>query len=170
MVVRLHNRLFFRTAWGIVRDVDVAEDMVQDALVKLVDNPGQIRDREMIRAWLVTAIINGSKEHLRRKKSESAAMIKRGANEVESAEAIDFLQHDKLMKKVGELESGIREVVVLRKMQGLSGREVKEILKLSLPEVSRRLKGGLERLRRAMTDGTMHDADFRGSSTDDGTA
>jgi len=142
-------------AFGVVRHPQVAEDVCQDAIVKLIASPGQVHKPEQVRAWLVTTITNGAFEHRRRKKAESAAIQSRdwpnGA--MGSAGSSDFLLHEKLLKCVAELEPGIREVVVLRTMQGLSGKEVQDVLGLSLSEVSRRLQGGLERLRRAMNDG-----------------
>jgi RNA polymerase sigma-70 factor (ECF subfamily) len=138
-------------AYGIVRNGQTAEDVCQDAVLKLLKEPGQVRDWQQIRSWLVRTVTNNALAQLRRKKIEALAVQERrpvtGGGEVD-----DFLLREKLVDRVEQLEPELREVVVLRVMQGLSGVEVQDILGLSASDVSRKLHAGLNRLRGALKD------------------
>ena len=152
-VVHAHSRLFYRVAFGIVRNAQVAEDVCQDAVVKLLHEPGQVRDWQQVRAWLVRTVTNNALVHLRRKKVEANAVQELPAfARTGGVETDDFLLREKLLDRVEQLDSELREVVVLRVMQGLSGVEVQDILGLSASDVSRRLHAGLHRLRRALAE------------------
>jgi RNA polymerase sigma-70 factor (ECF subfamily) len=148
-VVHTHARLLYRVAYGIVRNA-AAEDVCQDAVLQLLKAPEQVRNWQQIRAWLVRTVTNGALLHLRRKKVEAAAVQVMRPAEPVTPEADDFLLREKLLDRIEQLDPEIRQVVVLRVMQGLSGVEVQEILGLSASDVSRRLHAGLHRLRRAM--------------------
>jgi RNA polymerase sigma-70 factor (ECF subfamily) len=151
-VARTHARLLYRVAYGIVRNAQVAEDVCQGALLKLVDKPSQVRNWQQVRAWLIRSVSNGALEHVRRRKVEANAARTLRPAEAAEREADDFLLREKLLEKVDELEPDLREVVVLRVMEGLSGGDVQQLLGLSAADVSRRMHAGLNRLRAALRE------------------
>jgi len=154
-VVHTHARLLYRVAYGIVRNASAAEDVCQDAVLKLLKEPDQVRNWQQIRAWLVRTVTNGALLHLRRKKVEANAVQEISTWSGSTADQPDdFLLREKLLDRVEQLEPELREVVVLRMMQGLSGMEVQDILGLSASDVSRKLHAGLHRLRGALAEPT----------------
>lgn len=146
-VVRAHARLLYRVAYGIVRCPSVAEDVCQDAVVKLLELPQQLRDAQAVRAWLVRTVANNALLHLRRAKTQARVFDRLGRSTPETPQGADYLLREKLLDGLASLEEELREVVVLRVVEGLSGVEVQRVLGLSAADVSRRLHAGLNRLR-----------------------
>jgi len=61
------------------------------------------------------------------------------------------------------LPEALREVLVLRMMQGISGNEVAELLGISAAEVSRRLHAGMQRLREFLGESNMGGREHAGN-------
>ena len=150
-VARENARLLYRVAYGIVRNGSVAEEVCQDVMLKLVRSPAQVRDWSAVRAWLVRATTNSALQHLRRSKTEKR-VIERTPRRTADGNQPDFLLRDKLLARLETLEPELRDVVVLRVMQGYSGVETQHALGLTAVEVSRRLHAGLARLRAVVRD------------------
>jgi RNA polymerase sigma-70 factor, ECF subfamily len=151
--IRLHTRLFFRLAWGVLRDSHTAEDVCQQALLKAWQQRDHIRDAVSAKAWLTRVVINESLQLVRRRKLERRVHTEG----VHMAESADHCSASPLLRSMLEeallaLPEPTRLVVVLRTMDGLSGNEVSELLDCSPSEVSRRFHDGLERLRGLLAD------------------
>lgn len=146
--VKSNSRLFFRLAYSVVRDVQTAEDVCQQAFLKAWEVRGGIRDVEAVRAWLAKVVVNESLVFVRRRKSEQRARSQypvSGENGVQPCEQAEF--RERLQDALDQLPEQTRMVVVLRLLDGMSGNEVKSLLGCSASEVSRRLHQGMERLR-----------------------
>lgn len=71
--VKSNSCLFFRLAYGVVRDVQTAEDVCQQAFLRAWELRGRIRDVETLRAWLAKVVVNESLVVVRRRKTEQRA-------------------------------------------------------------------------------------------------
>lgn len=149
--VKSNSRLFFRLAYGVVRDVQTAEDVCQQAFLRAWELRGRIRDVETLRAWLAKVVVNESLVIVRRRKTEQRARSLypvSGENGAQPCEQAEF--RERLQDALDQLPEQTRIVVVLRLLDGMSGNEVKSLLGCSASEVSRRLHQGMERLRRLL--------------------
>jgi RNA polymerase sigma-70 factor (ECF subfamily) len=147
--VRRSGRLLFRLAFGILRDAGAAEDLCQQAFMRAWQGRGRMRDPVALQAWLTRVVVNESLQLYRRRQSERRAhahLGRRGGPVTDGGEALEW--RELLHAGLAELSERTRLVVVLRLMEGASGREVKELLGISESEVSRRLHQGMEHLRR----------------------
>ena len=146
---RENSRLFYKLAFGVLRDGAAAEDACQQALLAAWDNRQTLIDPAALKGWLCRCVVNTSLQNMRRRKSELTANQRRAESApTDSLPDQSWEQHEVLMASLAEVPEVERCVVVLRVMEGLSGREVAELCDCSTAEVSRRLRRGMEQLRR----------------------
>jgi RNA polymerase sigma-70 factor (ECF subfamily) len=152
--IRENARLFFRLAQGILRDVAAAEDICQQAMLKACERRHELRDPTALRSWLSRVVVNDALQLLRRRKMESRVL---GGNAAISSDTpavgeAGFELREAVLAALGDLPESERVVVMLRLMDGQSGREVGKLLACSDSEISRRLHRAMEKLRQALAD------------------
>ena len=147
--VRDNSGLFFKLAYGVLRDRVAAEDACQQALLSAWKSRQELAKPEALTAWLCRSVVNGSLAQLRRRRLEHKAARELAEQAVDRVAPDNSLErHELLMAALAEVPEPARTAVVLRVMEGLSGREVAEMVGCSPAEVSRRLHRGLDHLRR----------------------
>lgn len=143
--VREASPRLLRTAWFICGDPRQAEDLVQQALVKVYLRWGRLRTQHP-QAYARKCLLNLHIDEGRRRREHSTdALPDRG---VSDAEPEDTRQ---LVAMLGTLPMRERQVVVLRHYVGLSEAEVADLLGVSLGTVKSSASRGLSRLRTSMT-------------------
>jgi RNA polymerase sigma-70 factor (ECF subfamily) len=143
-------------AYGVLRNNETAADVCQQAFLRAWQQRDRIRDCDAIGEWLVRVVLNESFCVLRRNRVERKALTNRGqtgGDEPGPAELAE--KRDLLLAALSQLPEPIREIVVLRTMEGMSGNEVSRLLRVSPSDVSRRLHEGLDRLRKFLHDGEI---------------
>ncbi len=148
--VSANSRLFFRLAYGVLRDSSVAEEVCQHAFMKAWECRGQISDGSALRAWLSRVVVNESLGLLRRRKTEHRALadarLAVSSTTSSSTDTIDL--RERVINAIAALPEPTRLIVSLRIQSGFSGNEVKEIVGCSAAEVSRQLHFGMDILRK----------------------
>jgi RNA polymerase sigma-70 factor (ECF subfamily) len=141
-----------------------AEDVMQDALIKTYRHVGDIEEPEAFRTWLYRTVRNACLMKRRRRVHEPAshlpldATAAAGSRALEVADAsrpadqrlIDSWLGSRLRGALATLDPPLRAIVVLREIEGLSTREVAQILKLSEANVKTRLHRARVRLRQQL--------------------
>lgn len=61
----LHHRHVYRTAYALVRDTALAEDIVQEVFIKLYRSMESAPEEDLLRAWLLRVAINAARNTLR---------------------------------------------------------------------------------------------------------
>lgn len=148
-----NGRLFYRLAYGVLRDAQAAEDVCQQALLKAWERQQQLREAGALRNWIARVVLNESLQLRRRRKTEQRA-LGRTAAEAEPSSGPDpsLEMKEAVLAAMEQLPEDVRLVVAMRLMQGVSGNEVKDMLGCSAAEVSRQLHRGMEMLRRSLAD------------------
>lgn len=156
--VREHGRLFFRLAYGVLRDEQAAEDACQQAILKALEQqqPQDLENPAALRAWLAKVVLNESLQVLRRRRTEQRVMEVMDQQGRAGPREHNPAEHDLLRQSVLDamlrLPEDLRLVAALRIMEGLRGNEVKDLLGCSASEVSRQLHQAMERLRVLLAD------------------
>lgn len=139
------SRGLLAQALGIVGDAALAEDVVQDAFVRVWRRRERLRDRGRLDGYLYAAVRNLALDQLRRRRTRSEHQPKLAVKIVTStppgpdAERID--------RALSELPPEQREVVVLRVHLGLSFPEVAERTGSPLGTVHSRYRYAMTQLR-----------------------
>ncbi len=124
-LVRAHSGDLFRVAWWLCKDRDVAEDLVQETLLRAWRNIAHLRDADAARPWLMTIL-----------RREHARLYERKRLEMDDSE--DAMEHvpDELpgpadwgtqaqvREALASLEPKYREPLVLQVLGGLSCEEI----------------------------------------------
>jgi RNA polymerase sigma-70 factor (sigma-E family) len=129
---RTHRMGMVRLAILLVDDQASAEDVVQEAFAGLFRNWAGLRDTQAAIGYLRTAVVNGSRSMLRRRRT-ARAYVPPHAGTARSAESLAILstEHQAVVSALADLAPRQREVLVLRYYGGLSEAEIAETTGLS---------------------------------------
>ena len=137
--------------WLTKSDAD-AEDVVQDAAVRALRYFSSLRNDDA-RAWLLTIVRNTwyarfSKGGRAERREVSVDMKDRRPDEQLDPEALIIQQQtvERMNRAIEELPVDFREVVVLRELEGLSYKEIADVIGTPIGTVMSRLARGRERL------------------------
>ena len=137
-----------RLAFLLTGDYELAEDITQDAFVKIAGRIGGLRRRDASVAYLRQTVVNLSRSHFRRKRVERAYLQREAsAPQTESVEGRDIAEADALWKELHRLAFRQRCAVVLRYYEDLSEQQTAEILNCSLGAAKALTNRAMEQLR-----------------------
>ncbi len=154
-LVRAHAATLFRFARSIVHDDGLAEDVVQEALVKAWRRGPIADDGSIPRAWLMTVTRNTAISMLRARRDlplgpddlpEQAAPHDTDRT-VEGRDAVERLE-----SVLTALDEEARTLILLREVDGLSYDDLAEMLDMPLPTVKTRLFRARRQLKAAMEE------------------
>lgn len=143
-LVRLHWRDAHRAAYLITRDVQLAEDIAQDSLMKVIEKLDSFDCRRPVRPWLHQIVVRRSIDQLRSDKSRAV----RERNVASAVATVPVgVSDSELVKALWSLPDSERAVVVLRHVFDYSATEIGSILGESPSTIRSRLQRGLAQLR-----------------------
>jgi RNA polymerase sigma-70 factor (sigma-E family) len=144
-----HYTALVRLATLVVGDVGVAEQLTQDAFVRLQLRWGGLRQVDKAPAYLRSAVLNGARSHLRRRKVRDRHDDRRTAEPAtvtpESA-ALGRAEHERVVAALRRLPERQREAVALRYYLDLPGAEIAAAMGVSAGSVKTHLHRGLASL------------------------
>lgn len=126
-------------------DRHVAEELAQDALVRLCQHWPRVRDMASPEAWLRRVAFNLARSMLRRRSAERRAMARHGGDTVEQSR--DDATVIALRQAVGQLPPRMREAVIRRYVLGEPVRSVAESMHCADGTVKALTHKGIQRLR-----------------------
>ncbi len=126
---RTRRMRLVRLALLLVDEPATAEDVVQEAFTGLHRNWGNLRDAAAAVGYLRTAVVNGSRSVLRRRKTAREYTPPHQVN-ARSAESLAMLtaEHQSVVRALSQLPPRQREVLVLRYYGDLSEAEIARVL------------------------------------------
>ena len=141
----------YRLAMSWCGDRMLADDVVQDCMVKAWQKRQQLKDREKLNAWLYRILHNCWMEYLRRAKpvadlEEVPAEFTGGPDGLLEQQQLA----DRVRQAVSRLPLGQREVVTLVDLEEFRYAEVAEILEIPIGTVMSRLNRARKTLRREL--------------------
>lgn len=136
----------FRYAFWLSRDPDLAQDIVQDALLRAWRSLDSLRDEGAVKTWLLTIV---RREHARvyeRKRLETKDID--GLTMAETA--LIAVGHDTdvddMRRALFNLESDYREPLVLQVLMGFSTQEIADLMGIKAGAVLTRLHRARKKL------------------------
>jgi RNA polymerase sigma-70 factor (sigma-E family) len=139
-----------RLAYLLTDDRQVAEDIVQDAFVRLAGRLAHLRNPAAFEGYLRRTVVNLSRSYWRRKKVERAYLRREGsAIDPEGGPGLGSSIEDRetLWRAMGHLSDRQRAALVLRFYEDLSEADVAEILRCRPGTVKSLVSRGLEAMR-----------------------
>jgi RNA polymerase sigma-70 factor (ECF subfamily) len=146
-----------------------AEDVMQDALIKTYRYVKRIHDPRAFRTWLYRTVRNACLMKRRKKAGEPNRVLSldeilpasdghftgfepSGSGRSPEAVAVNNALRRGLKRAFRALPPGYRAIIFLREMEGLSTRDVAQVLKISEPNVKMRLHRARLFLRKQLED------------------
>jgi RNA polymerase sigma-70 factor (sigma-E family) len=142
-----HAAEAIRLAYMMTGDRPLAEDLVQDAFVKLAGRLAHLRDPDAFDAYLRRTIVNLANSSFRRRRIERTYLARTAAEPAAVADPHDPGRRDELWTGLQRLPVRQRTVIVLRIYEDLPERRVAEILGCRPGTVRSLLSRGLAQLR-----------------------
>lgn len=129
----------------MVGDPHLAQDIVQDALLKAVLNINKFEPRAKFSTWLIKIATNVYRDYLR--KNKSYELIEEGlvdkSKQVEDI-VISNYEHQEIMKIILKLPYEKRAVFILKHYYGYKYEEISEIMGCPLGTVRSRLHNAVK--------------------------
>lgn len=137
----------------LLRDQHDAQDAVQDAVLRALRYFETYREGDA-RAWLLAIVRNCCLTRHRKAQTERANIafvedvdvVHEGAGRATDARAVEQSERAALQRALDGLPAEFREVIVLREVQGLSYREISDVVGVPIGTVMSRLARARRRL------------------------
>jgi RNA polymerase sigma-70 factor (ECF subfamily) len=158
LLVERHMKQAYNVAYGFVSDHDDAQDVAQEAFVRVYQSIGTFRGDAVFSTWLYKIVMNLSLNRIRQRKSKAHREVEltdRMIDATPDRQAPAEEQQEmrlRLERALHELPTLQRATVILRHINGLSTKQVSGILAVSEGTVKTHLFRGLKRMR-AVLDG-----------------
>jgi RNA polymerase sigma-70 factor (ECF subfamily) len=146
--VEAQREPLYRLAYSWCHDAGLADDLVQETLLRALDRAGQLNDPQRLRSWLCAILANCLKDHFRRARPLEPLdedMAAHGASP--EAESASNQIAARVRAEIERLPLGQRQAVTLVDLEGFSYAEVAEILEVPVGTVMSRLCRAREALR-----------------------
>lgn len=146
-----HRVWLVRLAIGLTGDVDVAEEIVQDAFAALLGRWGYLRDSAAAHAYLRRVVVNKARAHrrIRRSRRQIVAALPGSSEAVDDRDVDSQLD---MLTALAHLPWSKRACLMLRYYADLSEAETAEVLGVSVGTVKSQTSKALRQLA-AVIDG-----------------
>ena len=143
-----YSKLMKRIAFEILSDMDMADDAVEDAFLKLIrhiDKLGEVESNKT-KTFVIMTVKSTSIDIIRKRKEELVDDINDLKDSFYSDDLIEKISVSELKTKISELPEVYREVLMLKVYYEFTDREIAAFYKISYSAVRKRL----ERARKAL--------------------
>jgi RNA polymerase sigma-70 factor, ECF subfamily len=172
LLVRRHQSPLYNFALRQLRSGPAAEEVVQDAFVRVVNNAAEFKHASRFSTWLYTITRNLCIDHVRKRAirnhpsldeargdtrgsgGEGPTLGERTADTRANVEraAVTVEIRERLLAAVDDLPDDQREVFLLREVSNVPFKEIAEIVGAPENTVKSRMRYALERLQAALSD------------------
>ena len=150
-----HADAVFRVAYGILHDRGLAEDVVQETMVRAWESMGTFRGDASTRTWVLRIAHNTAISALRRRRDRAVApedLPEHAGGDDPSDRATGRANLAAVRTALDALDEVSRSIVVLREVEGLSYQQIADTLDVPVPTVKTRLLRARRALQAAVTD------------------
>ena len=149
-IVGAYHADMHRYAAWLSRDRAVAEDVVQEALLRAWKSLDALRETAAAKQWLLTIVRRENARYFERKRLETIDIDNlSAAQSAEIAETSDP-RVDDMREAIFRLEDDYREPLVLQALLGYSTAEIAELMELKQGAVLTRLHRARHKLKELM--------------------
>ena len=166
-IIRRYERPVFSLVYRMVRDREVAEDLAQDAVIRVLNHLDKYRSEFKLSSWLFKIANNVAIDHLRKRQLDTISMHgsphAATASDIE-ATSIDIASGDEnaldemeakelgsaIERAISQLRPEYRSCIMLRHVEGRSYEEIATTLDLPLGTVKTYIHRARHELREAL--------------------
>ncbi|WP_236904913.1 RNA polymerase sigma factor [Clostridium formicaceticum] len=165
LLIGAYQKKAFNIAYRILGNLEDANDMTQEALVKVYRSIHNFKGNSSFSTWLYSIVNNVCIDFIRKNKKtkllyidgqqEEGAYTKELPDEMNTPECLFEKNEVKKMihDAINQLNYEQRKIIVLRDIQGFSYQEIAEILDISVGTVKSRINRGRNHLKLLIGEG-----------------
>ena len=161
LLVDRYKSKVYTTIFLIVKDQDVAEDLLQDVFVKVVRtlHSDKYNEEGKFQPWVMRIAHNLAIDYFRKAKRQPTILLEDGSNLLnsmrfaeQSSEELRIKEEtlDLVRKLIDELPEAQKEVVILRHYMDLSFQEIAQQTGVSINTALGRMRYALNHIRKKM--------------------
>lgn len=156
-LVTRHQRLLLRLALRMTRDLEMAEDIVQEAFIKAYQNIHRFEGRASFRSWIYQITVNTAKNKLRSRKHDCVD-IENVSVAIPSVSEWALMEGDVkevIQGEIDQLPDRQRMALNLRIYEDMSFKEIAQIMNCPYDTAKANYRHGLMKLRHRMEENKM---------------
>jgi RNA polymerase sigma factor (sigma-70 family) len=161
LLVDRYQSKVFTTIFLIVKDQDVAEDLLQDVFVKVLHtlNSDKYNEEGKFQPWVMRIAHNMAIDHFRKSKRYPTILLEDGSNLLNSLSFAEDSSEEQRIKDethawvrnlIDELPEAQKEVVIMRHYLDMSFQEIAEQTGVSINTALGRMRYALNHIRKKM--------------------
>ena len=161
LLVDRYQSKVFTTIFLIVKDQDVAEDLLQDVFVKVLHtlNSDKYNEEGKFQPWVMRIAHNLAIDHFRKAKRYPTILLEDGSNLLNSLSFAEDSSEEQRIKEetiawvrnlIDELPEAQKEVVIMRHYLDMSFQEIAEQTGVSINTALGRMRYALNHIRKKM--------------------
>jgi RNA polymerase sigma-70 factor (ECF subfamily) len=161
-LVEKYRQRVWRLAYHVLRDKEEAWDVAQEAFVRAWSALDSFRGQSAFYTWLFRITMNVAMDRVRQRGARGRAfgtervpeeewertMIEQGAAPDDTASRIE--ERERIERALATLPEHHRTIIMMSDLEGLSYREIAEVLQIPMGTVMSRLHNARKRLREAL--------------------
>lgn len=151
-LVRRHQKALLRMAMRMMRDLDLAEDVVQESFVKAFQKIHQFEEKSSFKSWIYRITVNTAKNKLRGNSRESMSL--ENVSISINAEAESGLVHQaiqlRLREEIDSLPTKQQTALVLRIYEEMSFKEIAQIMECPYDTAKANYRHALLKLKQSI--------------------
>lgn len=158
LILPLMNDAYNLARWLMHNSQD-AEDMVQESYLRAFKFFASFREGTNARAWLLRIVRNTCYTALAGEEHKGREVpLEEEANEIQDASPLPPViltrkaTIEAVRAAIAELNTDFREAIVLRELEGLSYKEISEVIEVPIGTVMSRLSRGRDQLALLLSD------------------
>ena len=144
-----HQDMYRYAAW-LSRDKSIAEDVVQEALLRAWKSLDALREESSAKQWLLTIVRRENARYFERKRLETVDIDSLSASQAALLAEQPDEELDDMRLAIYELDDDYREPLVLQVLMGFSTKEIAEQMGLKQGAVLTRLHRARTKLKDQM--------------------
>ena len=147
--IKENQEKFYRIALTYSKNEDAALDIVQEAIVKALNNINKLKKEEYVKTWFYRILINECLQHIKKSKRISIYEFQDIESQIEWNDDISINGID-MYKYIESLDSKLRTVIILRYFEDMKIEEIAKITKTNVNTVKSRLYKALQVLKKCI--------------------
>jgi RNA polymerase sigma-70 factor, ECF subfamily len=145
-----------RFAFIHLRDQEDAREVVQEVFINIWDKREQLNFEEELKYYLFRSVKNGCLNLIKKRRLDTVSLEEgmTAADELQKDESDTQTRFNSVMVQVNQLPEMCREIFLMSRMEGLSHKEIAEILEIAPKTVENQIGIALKKIRERLGVGS----------------
>ncbi len=152
-LVSVWHRDMYRYAAWLSRDPAIAEDVVQEAMLRAWKSLDALREDEAAKQWVLTIVRRENARYFERKRLETVDIDNLTPSQSAMLAESSDTDLDDVREAIHRLDDDYREPLVLQVLMGHSTKEIAEMMDIKLGAVLTRLHRARNKLKDEIGEG-----------------